>query len=83
MGWNRGQELKHCRWCGKVYFACQPVGRSGFCIPAHKQAHYRAYKKWVTGRQISPGKIRDQRVTPKKARKRGEKRVKKTKEKSR
>jgi len=41
--------FKHCRWCEKRYFRHQPHGRDGFCCAAHKQAHYRAYKKYVTG----------------------------------
>lgn len=39
---------KHCRWCGKQYYGKQPVGKDGFCSGRHKQAHYRAYKKYVT-----------------------------------
>lgn len=39
---------KHCRWCGKAYQASQPVGKDGFCSSLCKQAHYRAYKKYVT-----------------------------------
>ena len=39
---------KHCRWCGKAYHAYKPVGRDGFHSQACKQAHYRAYKAYVT-----------------------------------
>lgn len=41
---------KHCRWCGGEYYATKPVNRDGFCKLACKQAHYRAYKKYVTSR---------------------------------
>ncbi len=41
---------KHCRWCGKAYKATRPVDRDGFCHPTCKQAHYRARKKYVTGK---------------------------------
>lgn len=78
MGWNRGKQLKHCRWCTKVYFACQPVDLDGFCTPAHKQAHYRAYKKYVTATSISAATAANLRVTTSKAKKKGKKHVKKT-----
>lgn len=39
---------KHCRWCGNAYNANRPYNRDGFCKTACKQAHYRAYKKYVT-----------------------------------
>lgn len=71
MGWNRGKDVKHCRWCGVLYYACQPITGDGFCCPAHKQAHYRAYKKWVTTAKISASGLEDQRVTPKKSKKKG------------
>lgn len=41
-------EKKHCRWCGKPYMASKPVGKDGFDNPKCKQAHYRAYKSYVT-----------------------------------
>ncbi len=34
-----------CRWCG---MELKPNHNSQFCTPAHKQAHHRAYKKYVT-----------------------------------
>lgn len=39
---------KHCRWCGKSYIGSYPIDRDGFHSAACKQAHYRAYKKYVT-----------------------------------
>jgi len=52
--WDDGDKwLKHCRWCGKAYKAHKPVGRDGFCCNAHKMAHARAYKKYVTRKKIS------------------------------
>lgn len=39
---------KHCRWCGKAYQAAKPHDRDGFDTKTCKQAHYRAYKKYVT-----------------------------------
>jgi rubredoxin len=43
-GWMKE---KHCRWCGALYKAAVPVDRDGFCASKCKQAHYRAYKKYV------------------------------------
>jgi len=40
---------KYCRWCGKGYKGTKPNDRDGFCCAKCKQAHYRAYKKYVTG----------------------------------
>lgn len=37
-----------CRWCGIPYRSEYYSDRDGFCCPAHKQAHHRAYKKYVT-----------------------------------
>lgn len=48
MNQNRFQFGKHCRWCGKAYLAVKPIGGDGFCSPACKQAHHRAYHKYVT-----------------------------------
>ena len=56
---------KHCRWCGLGYRAIRPRGRDGFCCPACKQAHYRAYKKYVTastaGHKAAAGRYRKQK----------------------
>ena len=41
------KELKFCRWCSKTYTAKIPFKRDGFCSPLCRQAHYRAYKKYV------------------------------------
>ena len=49
MGIFGGKVTKHCRWCGKQYYAAKPVGKDGFDLPRCKQAHHRAYKKYVTG----------------------------------
>jgi len=50
--------LKHCRWCGKPYKAHKPVGRDGFCCNAHKMAHARAYKIYVT-RKTAGSRLED------------------------
>ena len=47
---------KYCRWCGRKYEASKPIGRDGFCSPPCKQAHYRAYKKYVTAHVTGPGR---------------------------
>lgn len=55
---------KHCRWCGKAYVAHKPAGKDGFHSPACKQAHYRAYRKYVTantGRKSAGKKVRKHR----------------------
>lgn len=50
--YERGYKtLKHCRWCGTSYRAKKPVAKDGFCTSKHKQAHYRAYKAYVTASQ--------------------------------
>ncbi|GAH69225.1 unnamed protein product, partial [marine sediment metagenome] len=46
--WFGDKHYRHCRWCGQCYNATRPIGRDGFCCPKCKQAHYRAYKKYVT-----------------------------------
>lgn len=71
MGWNRGTERKHCRWCGIAYYAAQPLDKDGFCKPAHKMALHRAHKKYVTATSESGARLRDLRVTPSKAKKKG------------
>lgn len=60
----------HCRWCGKSYYPKERLDRDGFCCPAHKQAHYRAYKKYVTSRKPAAGKGYRRPVTQKKRKKR-------------
>jgi len=57
---------KHCRWCGKPYSAKKPVDRDGFCKAACKQAHYRAYKNYVTAKSQRPAQPAARRVTRKK-----------------
>ena len=60
----------YCRWDGKSYRPKQETDRDGFCSPACKQAHYRAYKKYVTQQdQKKPG-AGSKRVTRKKSKKR-------------
>jgi len=56
---------KHCRWCGKQYHAHKPHDRDGFCKTACKQAHYRAYKKYVTTKRLAPGAAGGKPVTRK------------------
>lgn len=53
MGYILPNTGKHCRWCGIYYAAKKPVGRDGFHSAGCKQAHHRAYKKWVTARPAS------------------------------
>jgi len=36
-----------CRWCGNTYKPLKDTDRDGFCSPACKQAHHRAYKKYI------------------------------------
>ncbi|OHB60893.1 MAG: hypothetical protein A2167_05490 [Planctomycetes bacterium RBG_13_46_10] len=38
----------YCRWCLKAFQADKPLQKGGFCCDAHKQAHWRAYSRWVT-----------------------------------
>ncbi len=65
----RLQCYKHCRWCGVGYHASQPKFRDGFCSGVHKQAHYRAYKNYVTGKRPAAGKRYPRAVTRKKSKK--------------
>jgi len=37
----------YCRWDGKQYRPLKETDRDGFCCPACKQAHHRAYKKYI------------------------------------
>lgn len=55
-----------CRWCGNAYKAKRPVDRDGFCKKACKQAHYRAFKKYVTVKASMLANRQDRRVTRKK-----------------
>lgn len=51
----------YCRWCGVKYCEGKRTERDGFCCAAHKQAHHRAYKKYVTSvarqQQNGPKKV--------------------------
>ena len=38
----------YCRWCGNEYTPVKQTDRDGFDTKACKQAHHRAYKKYVT-----------------------------------
>ncbi|GAH57530.1 unnamed protein product [marine sediment metagenome] len=38
----------YCRWCSSEYKPLKETDRDGFCKGACKQAHYRAYKHYVT-----------------------------------
>ena len=37
----------YCRWCGHTYRPLKDTDRDGFCSPACKMAHHRAYKKYI------------------------------------
>jgi len=37
----------YCRWDGKQYKPLKDTDRDGFCCPACKQAHHRAYKLYI------------------------------------
>ena len=63
------KEKNYCRWCGKTYKPCETTERDGFCCSAHKQAHHRAYKKYVTGLIRYPAARQTSRVTQKKKKK--------------
>lgn len=58
-----------CRWCGDVYKPKQETPRDGFCCTGHKQAHHRAYKKYVTSLDKHPPTSAACRVTQKKKKK--------------
>ena len=57
----------HCRWCGKAYRAKKPLEKDGFCSNAHKMAHHKAYKKYVTAHSAGSSSPAKGRVTRKKA----------------
>lgn len=61
MTFGRFRHRKHCRWCQTQYYASVPINGDGFCCAGHKQAHYRAYKKWVTGK--APGAKKEHGTT--------------------
>jgi len=42
------RKAKHCRWCGKPYYANKPDDRDGFDSAKCKMAFHRAYKRYVT-----------------------------------
>ena len=60
------KEKKHCRWCGIEYYASKPPNQDGFCSPAHRQAHYRAYKNYVTAIRLAAAGSSKPRITHKK-----------------
>ena len=49
----------YCRWCGETYRPKKRTDRDGFCSTAHKQAHHRAYNKYVTGKMDPTGSGND------------------------
>ena len=63
------KDKNFCRWCGKTYKPLEFAERDGFCCSAHKQAHHRAYKKYVTGLQLHGSSSANCRVTQKKKKK--------------
>lgn len=38
----------HCRWCQTPFRSRKRLPKGGFCSSRCKQAHYRAYKNYVT-----------------------------------
>jgi len=65
MWYNKNKYYHHCRWCGIPYKSIKPCKQDGFHSKACKQAHYRAYKKYVTGRPRTPEQPAAKRVTRK------------------
>ena len=60
---------RYCRWCGKAYEPKKDIGKDGFCCNACRQAHFRAYKKYVTQKAIAGDIARRSSVTRQKKRK--------------
>lgn len=69
--WYGDRSSRHCRWCGNQYHASRPIGKDGFCKSACKQAHHRAYKKYVTAKQPATRPGLDHKVTRKTKKKTG------------
>jgi len=65
MYYSRLRTGKHCRWCQQPYKAKKPYDKDGFCSPACKQAHYRAYKNYVTQKNPAAAPLRGRKVTRK------------------
>ena len=65
------KSIWYCRWCGKNYKPIKDTDRDGFCCPACKQAHHRAYKlyiDWKSGaRRKRTKRALRQKVRPKSA----------------
>jgi len=55
---------KFCRWCGVKFRPTNP--KQNHCSIKHKQAHHRAYKKYVT---VVAGRISDKRNAKKRRKK--------------
>jgi len=55
----------YCRWDGKQYKPIKETDRDGFCCPACKMAHHRAYNKYVTTQRPQKKEL-NLRVTQKK-----------------
>ena len=70
------KRIWYCRWDGKSYRPKQETDRDGFCSPACKQAHYRAYKKYVTQPIRLKRFLELKTVTLKKSKKRKTRKVK-------
>lgn len=62
--------VHYCHWCGKQYAAKKDRLQARFCCKAHKQAHYRAYKKYVTLQDHKKPDAGERAVTRKKRKKR-------------
>jgi hypothetical protein len=62
-------EHHFCRWCSKPYTTKKPLLKDGFCCLACKQAHYRAYKSYVTCSARYRQRAAERGVTHKKVKK--------------
>lgn len=60
MWFGCGHTGHYCRWCQKPYESKKDTVKDGFCSFLCKQAHYRAYKKYVTKAAGGTGKNRSQ-----------------------
>lgn len=60
-----------CHWCAKVYEAKKGKRQARFCSPKCKQAHHRAYKKYVTRKGSSVDIRNPAKVTQKGSGRRG------------
>lgn len=65
-----------CHWCGIHYKAKKGRLQARFHSKACKQAHYRAYNKYVTAIRRRKARLELQTVTLKKTKKKGKSNVK-------